>query len=177
MITQRPAKSTLMAIEDLLQLPSAHQLMRPHGKRSVADALPDIDRLTPRYRSLHGYMAERELPYPLHVGPANVVLRSYGNIDLTPLAFPDELDSTWFGNGHHRLSIAIELGWTHIFATPDLFYSGAEYKHLRGRTPKVFQVTRDEAMELFPEANARTQKWESWATAQFEAAGWGHLIS
>jgi hypothetical protein len=178
MITQQPANSVLTPIEDLLTLPSVHQLMEPRGKRTVADALAELDTMTPRYWSVREHMARTGQPEcPLHVGPANVVLRSYGHMDLTVLAQDEELNSSWFGNGHRRLAIAVELGWSHIFTTPDVINSGAEYRNLQGKTPKVFPVTREEAEVLFPEASTRGRRWIDWATAQFEAAGWGHLIS
>jgi len=75
-----------------------------------------------------------------------------------------------------RLAIAIDLGWSHILTTPDVFASGPEYRHLRGSTPKVFAVTREEAERLYPESIRLGQPWIAWATDQFKAAGLGHLI-
>lgn len=152
--------------------------MQPPGKRTVAHALADIDLNTGRSFWVRQHMAEHGQPqYPVHVAHASRVLRSYANMIQTVLALPDELDCMWFGNGHRRLAIAVELGWTHMICTADVFESGPEYRHLRGGTPKVFPVMREEAERLFPESIRLGQPWQDWATAQFEAAGWGHLLN
>jgi len=164
MITQRQHGTSRIPIEELLRLPSIHQLMQPQGKRTVAHAIADVDE--------HG-----QPEFPVHVAPANRVLRSYANMDQRVLALPEELGTMWMGNGHRRLAIAVDLGWSHILTTPDVFDSGPEYAHLRGSIPKVFRVTREEAERLYPESTRLGQPWIDWATAQFEAAGLGHLIA
>jgi len=178
MITQRQHGTSRIPIEELLRLPSIHQLMQPQGKRTVAHAIADVDHNTGRSFAVRKYMAEHGQPeFPVHVAPANRVLRSYANMDQRVLALPEELGTMWMGNGHRRLAIAVDLGWSHILTTPDVFDSGPEYAHLRGSIPKVFRVTREEAERLYPESTRLGQPWIDWATAQFEAAGLGHLIA
>jgi hypothetical protein len=177
-IQQRPAGAVLRPIDELLELPSIHQLLHPPGQRTAAHAVADIDRNTARYRFVRDWMAERWRPeYPVHVGHADVVLTSYSHMDQRVLALPEELDSKWFGNGHRRLAMAVELGWAHILTTSDVFCSADDGEPLRGRTPIVFPVTKEEAMAFYPAARYLRPKWIEWATTQFEAAGLGHLIS
>jgi hypothetical protein len=97
-------------------------------------------------------------------------------MDQTVLALPEELGSMWFGNGHRRLAIAVELGWSHILTTGDVFSSTDDGAPLRGRTPIVFQVTKEEATELYSAARYLRPRWIKWAEAQFETAGLSHLI-
>jgi len=169
-----------MPVESLLKLPSIHCLLRPPGQRSAADGMTRIDPLSAYHRAVREFMIQHGRPeYPVHVAHASVVLRSYANMIQTVLALPEEMDSLWVGNGHRRLYIARELGWKEMICTADVFESGPEYEPLRGTRPKVFAVTREEALELYPASeNPGTpgNTWVAWATAKFQAAGWGHLI-
>ena len=171
-----------MPIDDyLLGLPSIHQLTQPPGRRSLADALREIDTFDARSRYIRDRMIERgQVLDPVHIAPADVVLRSYGNLDQRILAEPDELGCTWFGNGHRRLAIAHELGWSHILTTPDVFRSGPEYAHLVGKRPIVFEsASKEEAIELHRSSRQpglAMERWMKWATEQFETAGLGHLV-
>jgi len=166
-----------MPIKDILPLPSIHQLREPPGRRTAAHAVADIDPLTARHRAVREYMAEHRRPeFPIHIAPAKIVLNSYANMRQEVLALPGELGSLWLGNGNRRVAIAFELGWESILCTPHVFHSGPEYEHLRNSTPKVFPVTREEALELYPASRRLGREWVDWAAAQFEAAGWGHLI-
>jgi hypothetical protein len=181
MITQRPTNTSMMHLGQILPLPTIDRLLEPPGRRTVADAVRDIDVNTARHREVRAWMIEHgRVPYPVHIAPAKVVLNSYANMRQEILALDDELGGCLLGNGNRRVAIAHELGWSHILTTPDVFRSGPEYAHLVGRRPIVFEpASKEEAIELYRSSRQpglSMERWMKWATEQFRARGLGHLI-
>ena len=69
---------------------------------------------------------------PVHVDHGFRLLSAYADVDLTSYARGlDELLALWFGNGHHRVAIARELGWTHMICSPEKLDTGTEYEPYR----------------------------------------------
>lgn len=111
-----------MAISDILKLPSAD--LAGHGGGTVADLLPQrraevASDYGQQYSQLRTSMERDGQTMPVHVGPAQRVLRDYA----APRSVRAQYDphALMFGNGHHRVAIAQDLGWTHMDVSHDMY--------------------------------------------------------
>jgi hypothetical protein len=106
-----------MPIAQILRLRSTDF---PHT--SVAKVLESKDTNDPYYAKIKASMQAEGQRYPFLVAPLSSISRQAGySLLLDSEAGSDEMV---FGNGHHRLKLAMELGWTEVVVTDDLYKSG-----------------------------------------------------
>lgn len=110
-----------MPIDDVLRLPSidaigelGHSDARASGP-TVADTLPwkrgEVQAQPERYKPLREAMERGDPVPPIHIFTGG--RRNYGG--PTPQEFRGQAIA---GNGHHRVALAKELGWTDIPYSP-----------------------------------------------------------
>jgi hypothetical protein len=77
---------------------------------------------------------------PVHVADGHTISNAYGN------ALPErwKAEPNVMGNGHHRIRILKELGFTNVLTTTEKQESGYNGEYTSRATDKLFDPTRDE---------------------------------
>ena len=117
----------VMNIDEILLLPSVDsEGFYDNELQSVKDVLARKNVATPDYRALSRDMDKDGQSYSIHIADGETIWHTYGSSEIV---CPDEYrDTLVMGNGHHRVKLAIELGWTEMKYSEDVRYTGDDWE-------------------------------------------------
>src|ERR1035441_8061038 len=112
-----------MTIDKILLLPSIDSEGFYGGELdSVKEVLARKHVDTPEYRKLFRDMDKNGQSYSIHIADGETIWQTY---HWAEMVCPQEYrDTLVMGNGHHRVKIAIELGWAEMKYSVDARYTG-----------------------------------------------------
>jgi hypothetical protein len=114
-----------MNIDEILLLPSIDSDGFYNSKLdSVKDVLDKKVATGPEYRELSRAMAKDGQTFPIHIADGETAWHTYGTDKTCPQKYRGKLV---MGNGHHRVKLAIELGWTEMQYSGDVRYTGDDW--------------------------------------------------
>jgi hypothetical protein len=119
----------VMNIDEILLLPSVDsEGFYDNELDSVKDVIDKKYVNTPEYRELSRAMAKDGQTFPIHIADGETIWHTYTKDTYNPGAerpCPQEYRGVLvMGNGHHRVKLAIELGWTEMQYREDARYTG-----------------------------------------------------
>ena len=118
----------MMSIEKILSLPSVDSIgFYDDELESVKEVLVRKNVDMPTHRALSRAMAKNGQTYAIHIADGETIWHTYtkdtnnpGNERTCPQQYRGKLI---MGNGHHRVKLAIELGWTEMEYSADARYT------------------------------------------------------
>jgi hypothetical protein len=115
----------MMSIEKILSLPSVDSIgFYDDELESVKEVLVRKNVDMPTHRALSRAMAKNGQTFPIHIADGETAWHTYGTDKTCPQKYRGKLV---MGNGHHRVKLAIELGWTEMQYSGDVRYTGDDW--------------------------------------------------
>jgi hypothetical protein len=118
----------MMSIDEILLLPSVDSMGFYESKlESVKDVLARKYVTEPEYRELSRAMAKDGQTFAIHIADGETIWNTYGAENVCPRKYRGKLV---MGNGHHRVMLAIELGWSEMKYSQDVRYTGEDWSDI-----------------------------------------------
>lgn len=119
----------MMSIEEILLLPSIDSIDFHCGELDlVRDALEYKYISQPEYREISRAMVKDGQTFAIHIADGETMWHTYSSEISPEIACPEKYRGKLvMGNGHHRVKIAIELGWTEMKYSEDVRYTGDDW--------------------------------------------------
>lgn len=117
----------MMPIDEILLLPSVDSIgFYDNELDSVQEVIARKYVTGPEYRELSRALAKDGQTFAIHIADGETIWHTYSSDDeqVCPSKYRGKLV---MGNGHHRVMLAIELGWSEMKYSQDVRYTGDDW--------------------------------------------------